>query len=82
MTGKRERKPSMREWWREMPAWQRVGTVVLVPIELTATAVAAVDLIRRPRGLVRGPKVLWWPALTVQPFGPLAYLALGRRRRP
>jgi hypothetical protein len=63
-----------------MPTWQRVGTVVLVPVELVATTAAAIDLIHRPRGEVRGPKLLWWPALTVQPFGPLAYLALGRRR--
>ena len=79
MAGRRK-SGSVREQWRDLPRWQRIGTVVLVPIELVATTVAAVDLIRRPRGEVRGPKFLWWPALTVQPFGPFAYLALGRRR--
>ena len=38
------------------------------------------DLKRRPAEAVRGPKALWVPAMSIQPFGPLAYLTLGRRR--
>lgn len=45
----------------------------------TAT-VATMDLARRPRRQIRGPKALWWPTLLVQPFGPVAYLGWGRRR--
>jgi hypothetical protein len=70
---------SLRDQWAAMPQWQRVGTVVMGSVELVATTLAVVDLVRRPRAEVRGPKALWWPALAVQPFGPLAYLALGRR---
>ena len=81
MAGRRKQQPTLREWWQGMPKWQRVAVVVVAQFELATTTVAAVDLIRRPRAQVRGPKLLWWPALTVQPFGPLAYLALGRRRR-
>jgi len=39
-----------------------------------------VDLVRRPRAQVRGPKALWMMGLFVQPVGPVAYLALGRRK--
>jgi hypothetical protein len=66
--------------WLEMPRWQQVGVLVLVPIEVVLTAKAAVDLARRPRGQVRGPKALWWLGFSVQPFGPIAYLGWGRRR--
>ena len=38
----------------------------------------------RPQGapaeLVRGPKALWGPAMSVQPVGPIAYLVWGRKR--
>jgi len=76
----RKKSRSTREQWNAMPTWQRAGMIALVPIEIAATTVAVVDLVRRPRDQVRGPKFLWWPALAVQPFGPLAYLALARRR--
>jgi hypothetical protein len=65
--------------WSDLPRWQRRSTVVLTPVEIVLTTMAAFDLARRPRGLVRGPKMLWWPAILVQPFGPVAYLAWGRR---
>jgi hypothetical protein len=37
------------------------------------------DLARRPSANVRGPKALWVAACVVQPIGPLAYFAFGRR---
>jgi hypothetical protein len=64
-----------------MAPWQRIGTVLLGAVEVVATTSAVVDLARRPREEVRGPKALWWPALVVQPFGPFAYLLAGRRKR-
>ena len=73
-------KPALREQWESMPPWQRTGTVLLGAVEIVATTMAVVDLARRPRSQVRGPKALWWPTLTIQPFGPLAYLTVGRRR--
>ena len=68
-----------RREWRRLPRWQRTATVVLAPVEVVLTTVAAIDLARRPRHLVRGPKAAWWPAIFVQPVGPVAYLAWGRR---
>lgn len=73
-------KPSAREKWQTMPTWQKAGTVALGVVEIVATTAAVVDLVRRPREQVRGPKALWWPTLSIQPFGPFAYLALGRKR--
>jgi hypothetical protein len=68
-----------RPRWDELPGWQRAGVVALGAAEVVLTAAAAVDLARRPGGQVRGPKTLWWLSFGVQPFGPLAYLAVGRR---
>ena len=73
-------KPGPRQQWAAMSRSQRMGTVALGAVEIVATTVAAADLARRPREQIRGPKALWWPALVVQPFGPFAYLLLGRRR--
>lgn len=66
--------------WSEMSDRQRTGVVVGGLIELVLTTAAAVDLYRRPRDQVRGPKAVWWPTLFVQPFGSVAYLVFGRRR--
>ena len=48
--------------------------------ELVVTAVALRDLVRRPASRVRGPKLLWYPVLFVQPVGSPLYLVAGRRR--
>ncbi len=60
---------------------QRTVLVVTVAAEIALTTVALVDLARRPAGQVRGCKALWVLACFVQPVGPIAYLAGGRRRR-
>lgn len=73
-------KPTARERWEAMSTSQRLGTLALGAVEVVATVVAVADLARRPRDQIRGPKALWWPALSVQPFGPLAYLLVGRKR--
>lgn len=69
----------VRRRWRDLPRWQRTTTLILAPVEVVLTTVAAVDLARRPAGQVRGPKAAWWPAIFVQPIGPVAYLGWGRR---
>ena len=76
MTDKR----SLREQWDALPPWRKAGTFALGVVEIVATTAAVVDLVRRPREQVRGPKALWWPTLSVQPVGPLVYLLLGRKR--
>ncbi|HET8680870.1 MAG TPA: PLD nuclease N-terminal domain-containing protein [Micromonosporaceae bacterium] len=69
-----------RRQWGDLSRQERTMVVLLGAVELALTATAAVDLYRRPPGGVRGPKAAWWPAIFVQPVGPLAYLAFGRRR--
>jgi len=66
--------------WRDLSGPQRAAILTLVSIELSLTATAATDLWRRPVAQVKGRKALWWPALLVQPFGPIAYLMLGRTK--
>jgi hypothetical protein len=66
--------------WAELPPWQQAAIVALGAVEIVLTTSATVDLVRRPRRQVRGPKALWALGFAVQPFGPMAYLALGRRR--
>lgn len=65
--------------WKDMTPTQRATVAVLAPAELAMTVAAAVDLHRRPRQQVRGPKAFWWAAIFVQPVGPVAYLGWGRR---
>ena len=69
-----------RPRWDELPAWQQAGIIALGAVEVVLTTMAAADLARRPSDRVRGPKALWALGLVVQPFGPVAYLAFGRRR--
>ena len=66
---------------RTAPAPDRASaSLVAVSVELGLTATALVDLARRPRDLVRGPKTLWALGCLVQPVGPIAYLTIGARR--
>ena len=71
----------LREFWAGLGTFRRAGVVGLAAFEVVCTTAAALDLMRRPQHLVRGPKALWWPALFVQPVGSVAYLTWGRRLR-
>lgn len=72
---------SEKKSWADLTAAQRSAIIAGGAVELVITAVAARDLVHRPSHAVRGPKLLWAAAFVVQPFGPLGYLALGRRSR-
>jgi hypothetical protein len=65
--------------WQDLTPRQRAVIVVGGAVEIVITTVALVDLARRPKRLVRGRKRWWLTGFAVQPFGPLAYLAFGRR---
>ncbi|WP_231251415.1 PLDc N-terminal domain-containing protein [Nocardioides furvisabuli] len=66
--------------WSDMTPTQKRIVVVTGIAEVALTAWCLRDLKQRPAELVRGPKLLWGPALSVQPVGPIAYLVWGRRR--
>ncbi len=68
--------------WSELSPAQQAAVVALGIAEAALTTWAAIDLVRRDRELVRGPKIPWALGLVVQPVGPIAYLALGRRSAP
>ena len=65
--------------WEDLTPRQRAAILAGGAVELVITTVALVDLARRPKRLVRGPKRWWLMGFAVQPFGPIAYLAFGRR---
>lgn len=65
--------------WAEMTPTQKKIVVAAGIVEAVVTTWCLRDLTRRPAELVRGPKLLWGPAMSVQPFGPIAYLVWGRR---
>ncbi len=65
--------------WSELSQTQQRLIVVTGLVELAVTTVAARDLAQRPAESVRGPKWVWRVGFLVQPFGPIAYLVLGRR---
>jgi hypothetical protein len=65
--------------WSDLSRGQRIAIVAGGVGEIAMTVAALTDLARRPAAQVRGPKVLWALSFVVQPFGPIAYGALGRR---
>lgn len=65
--------------WADLSDTQKRWVYVAGAAEAVATSVALWDLARRPAVDVRGPKAAWALASFVQPVGPLAYLAVGRR---
>jgi hypothetical protein len=65
--------------WSDFSPAQRAAIIAVSIVEVVLTTVALVDLARRPSAQVRGGKALWALGCFVQPIGPIAYLALGRR---
>ncbi|MDO9495100.1 MAG: PLD nuclease N-terminal domain-containing protein [Nocardioides sp.] len=66
--------------WSDYGPTQQRAICAASAVEVVMTAAALRDLARRPSDGVRGPKRAWALALFVQPVGPIAYFALGRRR--
>jgi hypothetical protein len=68
-----------KKHWGDLTSGQQRAIVVGGAAELVLTGLALRDLAKRPSSRVRGPKLMWVLASVVQPFGPLGYLAFGRR---
>lgn len=66
--------------WGDMTPTQKKLVVATGILEVVLTTWCLRDLKDRPAELVRGPKALWGPAMSVQPIGPIAYLVWGRKR--
>ncbi len=75
-----DRMPREKKQWKDLSGTQRAAIVAGATVEIVVTTAALVDLVRRPKAAVRGPKWLWAASFVVQPVGPLTYFAVGRRR--
>jgi hypothetical protein len=64
--------------WSDLSQVQKALIVTGAAAELVLTAAALRDLNRREPHRVRGSRLLWVLSFVVQPFGPLAYFAVGR----
>lgn len=65
--------------WADMSPAQKTVMLTLISVEVSLTATALVDLVRRPADQVHGRKGVWALALFVQPVGPVAYLWTHRK---
>lgn len=65
--------------WSDLTPTQQKLLIAAGAVESALTLYTLRDLARRPSAAVRGPKVLWRAGAFVQPVGPVAYLAFGRR---
>ena len=71
-----------RKRWNDLTDGQKTAILVVASVQVSLAATAWVDLTRRPRELVRGPKPLWAAAIAVNFVGPLTYFTVGRLRSP
>ncbi|MDQ2678000.1 MAG: PLDc N-terminal domain-containing protein [Actinomycetota bacterium] len=72
---------SQKKKWSELSPSAKAGLIAAALVELVITTTAMRDLSRRSRDQVRGPKWLWRLVSIIQPVGPIAYQALGRRKK-
>ena len=65
--------------WKDLTTGQRVAVGVVGAAQVTLTAAAYRDLLRRPADQVNGTKLAWGLALLVNWVGPIAYFVDGRK---
>jgi hypothetical protein len=65
--------------WNDLTPTQQKLVIAGGIVETLLTGYVLRDLGKRPKEQVRGPKTLWRLGSVVQPVGPVAYLAFGRR---
>lgn len=71
---------SKRRRWQDMPLWAKIGTMVMVSIQVSLLASALADIRRRPAQQIRGPKWAWAAASFINFVGPISYFLFGRKR--
>jgi Phospholipase_D-nuclease N-terminal len=67
--------------WSDLSAGQQKLIVAAAAGELSLKVAALIDLRRRPREQVRGPKFMWVALMFVNLIGPVSYFAFGRVNR-
>jgi len=72
-------KQSFPQWWAGLTPAQRAAFVGLASLEIILTTRTWVDLAKRPKNEIRGPKAVWLLVSFIQPIGPITYLSVGRK---
>jgi hypothetical protein len=67
--------------WSDLSPGQQKLIVAAAAGELSLKVAALIDLRRRPREQVRGPKFVWVALMFVNLIGPVSYFAFGRINR-
>ncbi|QJW35994.1 PLD nuclease N-terminal domain-containing protein [Cellulosimicrobium protaetiae] len=65
--------------WKDLTRGQKIAVGVVGAAQVTLTAAAYRDLLRRPAEQVNGTKLAWGLALLVNWVGPIAYFLDGRK---
>ena len=66
--------------WQDLSGGQRRLIVAGAIVQLSLLASALIDIWRRPREEIRGPKRLWVGVSFINFIGPLSYFVFGRRK--
>ncbi len=66
--------------WADMQLAQRRMLGVSFAVQLALLAAALIDIRRRPREQIRGPKGIWAGVSFINFIGPAAYFVFGRKR--
>jgi len=70
-----------KQWrWADLSDGQRRVLVAAAAAEATLKIAALIDIQRRPKSQIRGPKTLWRAAMVVNLLGPVSYFTVGRKR--
>lgn len=67
-----------RKRWQDLTDTQKAAVIVGSTVQIGLATAAWIDLARRPRETVRGPKIAWAGIIAVNVIGPIAYFTLGR----
>lgn len=69
-----------KQWrWADLSDRQRKVLVAAAAAEAALKIAALIDIQRRPKRQIRGPKALWRAAMVVNLLGPLSYFTFGRK---
>jgi hypothetical protein len=69
-----------KQKFADLPPAQQRAIVVAGAVQVTLLAAALIDISRRPRDQIKGPKPLWVGISFLNTIGPLAYFFFGRKR--
>ena len=72
-----------KQRWNDLSPRTRRLLIAGAGVEGILKVAALIDMKRRPADQIRGSKWVWGPAMVINSAGtiPLAYFAIGRRRR-